>query len=463
MRLRFVGASAWLLAVALAGCDAPKWGAPPPERHPPGERGEAPRPPVRPEAGETALTRKPAELKEPTGELTLRNALALALARSPELKGFAWGVRQAEAERLQAGLLPNPEIETEWENFAGSGDFRGTRALETTLTLSQLVELGGKREKRIRLAEQDRQLAAWDYEAKRLAVLTAVAKQFIDVLAMQGKLALAREDLRLAEATLDGVRTRVEEGEAAPTEKLKATIEAATGRIRVGRIERAVTAGRHKLAGMWGGRGAKFDCLAGKLEDVAPLPAIEALFAKLAGHPQLARWATELDQRRAALAVERAKVVPDVTVGVGYRHFRETEDNDRAMLVSVALPLPVFDRNQGAVSKAQFGILKARAEREAAEVQARADLEAAYQGLAAAHAEAVALRDEILPAARDSFKAAKKSLREGKTGYLDLLEAQRTLIEAREQHIEALGSYHQAVAKVEGLIGQNIESDKIEN
>ena len=79
------------------------------------------------------------------------------------------------------------------------------------------------------------------------------------------------------------------------------------------------------------------------------------------------------------------------------------------------------------------------------------ELEEAYQNLAMAHGEAVALRDEVLPAAKLAFAAAVKVFELGRAGYLDVLDAQRTLIEVRGKHLAALAAYHQAIADVEGL------------
>ncbi len=77
--------------------------------------------------------------------VTLADALALALERSPKLASFSAEVRAREARTLQAGLLPNPEIEGSFEDFGGSGERRGAGSAESTLRLSQPIELGGKR------------------------------------------------------------------------------------------------------------------------------------------------------------------------------------------------------------------------------------------------------------------------------------------------------------------------------
>ena len=70
-------------------------------------------------------------ITEPSGSLTLGVALGLTLSRNPELIAFDWRVRSAEARYLQAGLLPNPEIEVTTENFGGRGDLLGFRGAES--------------------------------------------------------------------------------------------------------------------------------------------------------------------------------------------------------------------------------------------------------------------------------------------------------------------------------------------
>jgi cobalt-zinc-cadmium efflux system outer membrane protein len=395
---------------------------------------------------------------EPTGELSLRKALGAALLRSPELASFAWSVRQAEASQLQASLPPNPELETEFENFAGTGEFRGTRALETTVLLSQLVELGGKRAKRMRLASLDSRLAGWNYETKRLKVLTDVTRKYAAFLAAQRRLGLAQENLKLAATVLEAVEKRVSAGKSAPTEKLKTSVEVATSRIETHRAERKLAVARQQLAATWGSEKALFDRAVGDLAAIVQPPAIDALGPLLAQNPAIARWDTEAARRQAALHVAMAGAVPNVTVGVGYRQSWETGANDRAMLVTASVPLPLFDRNQGEISRARFSVLKARADRHAAQVKLQTQLMEVYQRLSSAYEESRSLQDEVLPIARKAYEAAERSFKEGKSDYLDMLDAQRTLVDAQSKHVEALAEYHQAATAVEGLIGQSLSS-----
>jgi outer membrane protein TolC len=89
----------------------------------------------------------------PSGVITLQQALSLGLMQNPELASFSWEMRSAEARTLQAGLLPNPEISAEVENIGGARELKGFNGAENTIQINQLFELGGKRSKRKKLAE----------------------------------------------------------------------------------------------------------------------------------------------------------------------------------------------------------------------------------------------------------------------------------------------------------------------
>jgi len=118
--------------------------------------------------------------ENPSGQVTLRDSLALALLQSPELAAFAWELRAREARILQAARPPNPVISALVEDLGGSTRFRGAQGViqpQTTIQLGQLIELGGKRAARQRLAERSRDLATWDYEMARIDVFTRVSSR----------------------------------------------------------------------------------------------------------------------------------------------------------------------------------------------------------------------------------------------------------------------------------------------
>ncbi len=191
---------------------------------------------------------------EPTGSLSLRDALALALLHNPQLQVWSWEVRAREAEALQADLRPNPQLSLEVENIVGSGVASGFDVMETTLALSQIIQLGGKRAARRQVATLDRDLAAWDYEAQRIAVLNEVSRAYLDVLAAQELLTLTNQLVELAESTLAAVEARVRAGGAAQVEASRSRVALGASRIAVSVAEHDLRGRGCALAATWGSR-----------------------------------------------------------------------------------------------------------------------------------------------------------------------------------------------------------------
>jgi len=384
-------------------------------------------------------------------QLTMASAMALALKKNPSLAGFSAEIRARDAAALQAGLLPNPELGVEMENFGGKDALEGVDGAETTMAFSQLVELGGKRGNRRKVATLDKTLAEWDYQSKKLDVLAATAKAFVEVLIAQEQVALNGDLLKLAEQTTTAVSEKVDAGKVSPVEKSRAQIELAAARTEANKAVRELEAARRRLAGFWGGERADFGRAVGQLGDISTLPDEESLKAFLGNNPDMARWAAELERSEAALNLARSEAVPDLTLSAGVRNFQETDDN--AFVVGVSIPIPFFNRNQGGVSEARARVDKAQSEQRAAKVGLVTGLSDTWQSLSAAYTEAVGLRDEILPSAQSTYESTELGYREGKLDFLQMLDAQRTLFTVKRQYLLALGSYHLASTDMERLVG----------
>jgi len=391
--------------------------------------------------------------ENPRGQLTLRDALALALRQSPELASLAWEIRARESALIQAGRPSNPVADLLFEDLGAgrAADDGGTVGRQATLQLSQLIELGGKRTARRTLAGLDRELAEWDFETARIDVLTRVTAAFLDVLAGQQTVALAERNRALFDQVDQTVRTRVEAGVVSPIEQTKAGVALAMTRIETQRAQRSLAAARTALAALWGHPSAVFESVAGDLLSLPPLPSFESLLQHVAHTPEVARWVTEIARRDAARTLESARGVPDVTVTAGYRRLTEIDGN--AFVIGASIPLPFVDRNRAGVQAAAQRVAQAREEERAARARLTTLLAVAYRDLAAAHDEAAALVTAVLPGARSAFAAVEEGYRLGRFGYLEVLDAQRTLVTAETQHLRALADAQKAVAQVERLIG----------
>ncbi|HEY3517975.1 MAG TPA: TolC family protein, partial [Gammaproteobacteria bacterium] len=80
--------------------------------------------------------------------LTLASAIEKTLASNPELRVYTPRLTAARARAAQAALKPPLEFQSEVQDAFGTGRASGFDIAETTFALSQVVELGGKRERR---------------------------------------------------------------------------------------------------------------------------------------------------------------------------------------------------------------------------------------------------------------------------------------------------------------------------
>ena len=169
-------------------------------------------------------------------------------------------------------------------------------------------------------------------------------------------------------------------------------------------------------------------------------------------NPDLLRWATEQQQRRAQLALERAKGELNFSISGGYK--RLEEDNDDAFVVGVSIPLPVSDRNQGGKLEAAHRLARSVEEQRLAELQITQSFHTAYSELTTAYHQIEQIRSQILPASQQVFDAARMGYEQGKYEYLTLLDAQKSLFETRRNLLESLQAYHLARIEMDRLLGE---------
>jgi len=391
----------------------------------------------------------------PTEAIALSEALALALARSPELEAFSHAARAAEARVLQAGRLPNPRLHIEVEEHDRGGE--GFGSAECAIALGQVLELGGKRGSRRRAARAESELAGWDYESKRLDVLTETARRFVVAVAAQRRLELAVSALDLAGKTAMTVDERVKAGKESPLRSRRAATEHEMARMEHFQAETDVAVSHQTLAAMWGGESAHFRTVRGDLEGALDaIPDLSALRARLPVCPELARWDAELDMREAAVAAGRAARMPDLEAQAGFRRFEE--DGTDAFAFGVALPLPILNRNRGNIAAAEHELARARARRRAVETAMSAELAQAHGKLTSAHMRVRTLRSDVVPAVHAAFDAAHEGYSQGKLDFMDVLDAGRSLARARRELIDAWQDYRMAVTRIERLTATGLST-----
>lgn len=379
---------------------------------------------------------------EPTGALRLEQAIDAALQSNPDLKVSAADVSIKDAQALQAGLRPNPTAGLNMEDIAGSGDRNGWQSGETTLSLSQLIELGSKREKRLRAAELERDVAAGDYLARRRSVIAESTASFSSVLIAQERLALAEELVRLSRGAVDTVAATVKTGSVSPIEQHRASATLARSQAERTNAERELIRARIALAATWGSSAPVFTKVEGKLEPLIPPEPLATLLEQADASPEVARLDVEIAQRRAAMDVETSKTIPSITLGAGVRQY--ADQGDAGLVIGIQVPLPLFDRNQGNILAASRDITRTELERVAARNRVRAEVRRAYEAQQSSLIQAATLRDRGIPEARRAYDGARDAYQKGLFRYLEVLDAQRTMFELRAAYLDAVDLYYQA-------------------
>ena len=396
-----------------------------------------------------------------TGSIKLDQVKQIALLQNPDLQAFSYEVRAREAETLQAGLTYNPNLNVQLENVAGTGNFNGVDQSETTVQLSQRLELGNKQNLRRSSANLSKEMAGWEYEVQRLEVLTRVSQSFTHVLKAQQKVSLTTEGVQLAQKFLNAVSERVKAGKVAAIEKIKAKVALANMRMEEERARQDLKNVRRQLSVLWGDAEPKFDAAQGDLFLVPEkvLPEIAAL----SSNPRLSKWSSALARQQAELDVENSKAVPDLTLSGSYRRLEQTGDN--ALVFGVTVPLNWFNRNQGGIAKARHRLSKAKEEKRAEALRMQEDLLKAQSEESFSHAKVISIKTEVLPGAKKALDAISEGYSFGKFGLLDVLDSQKTFFQVKSQYLDALADYHNAVDDVKRLTGigksaQNIKAGK---
>ena len=399
-----------------------------------------------------------------SNDLTLRDAVNLALLRNPELAAFAKETQALQGVTLQAGLLPNPDLVIMAENAGNLQKIDrspGVSAKEveqqdTMIRIQQLIELGGKRAARVKAASLGEELAAQAYETRRIELIAQVANVFTDVLAGQEQLRLAQESQQLAQKVVDTVAKRVQAGKVPPIEEIKVEVAFSTTEIALVQAQRDLATARKRLALLWGSSSPQFDKVLGNLESLIALPSFEVLAARVLASPMALRAMKNMEQRKAMLEVEQTRRIPNLTVIAGVLNHSQT--GGTTAVAGITMPLQIFDRNQGNLREAHQRVDKAMDEQTATELRLKTELTQAYEALSAAQNETRILRNNILPKARNAFEVTNKGYELGRFGFLEVLDAQRILFQNQLLYVRALANYQRLINDIERLIAAPIDS-----
>jgi len=375
--------------------------------------------------------------------LTLAEALDRARTTSPVVEIADAQVEAARGRQTQAGAGINPEASYTVENFSGSGVLRGMDNAESTIGLSQQLELGGKREARSETAGKQADAVAVRGRIARADLDLTVRERFAELSAAEERLDLARAALERARKLSDLAQTLVDAGREPPLRVLRAQALAAQAEAQFSIASAELAAAQRGLAVLWGGAESAIDAV-GPWEFQQPDERLntsptDTLDYRLAG--------AEHDAAEAALRLEKANAWVDVTVSGGLRRFEST--GEQAWIAGISIPIPIQNMNGGAIAAA-------RADDRAAELQLNIELAEtvrrindARSAFEAADARAAALENQAVRQAEEALSLAQIGYEAGRFQLIDVLDAEDAFASIRNASIDArLARAHAAAALI---------------
>ncbi|WP_017931478.1 TolC family protein [Robiginitomaculum antarcticum] len=379
--------------------------------------------------------------------LTLNMTLGQIRAASPNVRRAALEIRARQSDADQAGRRLNPSIGFEMDNFAGSGPLNGFNQTETTLSIEQTFELGGKRIKRERAVRVGAYLATAECYAVLRETELEAAILFYELQAAYELADLADDSADLSTKLVQIVTKRVEAGAAAPPELSRARVEAAAAKADALTARANVERKRFELAALWGSDNPKF---------ARPLTPVNAAIEQsdraqdLGYHPLLtvAKGNTEL--RLAEQDAAYAAGFPDVTVSAGVRQF--SESNDSAFIVGVSVPFPIFDRNRDKARASGFRAESSRINASAMETNLRSRQRATLAERRSIGLRLLILEQEALPAAQSAYDASVTGYEAGRFDLTAMLAARKALIETRVSVIHSRRDFNIETMRLHSLI-----------
>ncbi len=398
--------------------------------------------------------------------LDKKTALKRALQNNPTYKAALSQIEAAAGERSQASLRPNPNTVFEIENFGGSDRRKGFERTQITLGLEQKIELAGKRRIRTEVADFGYKIVQEEAMVEALKLLSETEYAFIRMAIAKQRIALADNRLQLANQTHEIVKKRVSAAVSPDIQLDKANIEKAEAKIEKHHVEEEYNFARNDLARLLDLKNVDDLDVDVDLSILPKLTDRQAVINALKSAPQSRIQEFAKMKARSSLDLAKATGVPDPTVGLGVRQFFDNDDT--ALVALLSFPLPLFDRNQGAIKSARANVTQADAQARATELSLH---QSATQAWKIFYAELEIIhhyRNDIIPSAKKSYHEAGKGYNLGAFTFLDLLDAQRTLNRVQSEYLDNMLELYQAKAQIDFLMGtytpliQYVSQNKVE-
>lgn len=404
------------------------------------------------------LPRSDEAASDKTLRLSLDEAVGFFLRRNLDLLIAQFGIAISQAQEVTARLFPNPVLSIGMvsspvggRTLSNSGQFYPQ--------IQQLFELAGKRGYRIEGTEFGTQSAEAGFEDAVRQLGFAVKDAYYRVQLARRRLTLAEENKDRFSRILEVNTIRFKKGFIAEVELIRIRLQYIDFQSQVIQALQEVESARSDLRLLLRLSPATDFELTSELEfkrldlDRAKLGVIA-----LESRPDVRMKRFALSQREADLKLAKAYRVPDVTVGAGYAvQGPRGPDNSNQIGVSLGVPLPLFNRNQGGIMQAEAAVQLAQADLSKTLNLVENQVDVAYRNVVHSRRLVEAYLDGVLDDARATLAIVERAYERGGATLVDLLDAARTSWMIQENYIEALFAYQRNILQLENAVGAAIK------
>ncbi len=379
-------------------------------------------------------------------DVTLAELEQMALAANPVI-----AQRQAEIESLygkltQAGLPANPKAGVIGEDINEDGS-AGRYGVFLGREIVRGNKLGLSRSTvRAEICAAEHRLAII-----RQRLLTDVRQRYYELLVAQEKLEVADELVAISENAVDVSKKLVEAGEAARTDLLQSELEFQNSKVVRRQAQNERIAARRKLAALFAEADLPTVNVSGDPRTLLQIDDFEQSFDQLVNDsPEIAALFADVERARRQLARENVEAVPNVTWQTTVQY--DTAGDRVVAGFLVGMPIPIINRNQGAICQARQQVTVAQRKVETRALDLRQRLASAYESYLDAKLQVDALDSEILPNATETLQLVTQGYEQGEVAFLQLLTVQRTYSRLNLNYLEKLQQLWQRDVEIRGML-----------
>lgn len=388
---------------------------------------------------------------EPQNVLTLKQALKNTEQQNLQLKRYPYHQKILTALKSQAALSPNPELSFEAENFLGTHGSHAFSGAQYTLALSQLIELGDKRQNRINYATANIKAQTIEYKNTRLALLATTAERYYQVLKFQALIALNSERKNTVKQALNAIEKRAKAGAVSSADVTRMRYALSQVDLNTAMLQSEFERSRLALNELW--QEVKVsDYYAGDLSQIAAIKSEAALLEAVNTAPEFALLQQQYMQKTANLALQRSSGQSDLTLGGGVRYNQQTDAS--SLVFSFSMPLQLSNANGGNIEAAQHQLTLLNEQQGQLRIQLRKQIRTLYAYYQGKAAQAQLLTQQVIPQAQTLIKQSLKSYQQGQISVLQLLDAQQALFDSKRALITTHSELYQVLLTLERLTGQ---------